>query len=137
MSIIVIHSFKFARAKLSLCICVFSCSHLFSAFYGFITPFAVIFFIPIYMYIYIGYIGCIFCIYINLYIYSYIFRLSARFLMGGFYYICYCDEGTCEPGHADLVPFRIEVYGVYDSRAECREGGRLWSEEMVALRAFI
>lgn len=41
--------------------------------------------------------------------------------MGGSYYICYCDEGTCEPGHADLVPFKIEVYGVYDTRAECRE----------------
>ena len=33
----------------------------------------------------------------------------SRFKMGGIYHICYSDDGSFDPAHTDIVPFRIEV----------------------------
>eukprot|EP00929_Paragymnodinium_shiwhaense_P030622 TRINITY_DN1731_c0_g1_i1.p1 TRINITY_DN1731_c0_g1~~TRINITY_DN1731_c0_g1_i1.p1 ORF type:complete len:3325 (+),score=634.57 TRINITY_DN1731_c0_g1_i1:113-10087(+) len=42
------------------------------------------------------------------------------FLMGGNYTMCYSDDGTFLPGHADVLPSGMNVYGVYDvSRPGC------------------
>ncbi|CAK9021278.1 Uncharacterized protein SCF082_LOCUS15271 [Durusdinium trenchii] len=43
------------------------------------------------------------------------------FKMGGIYHICYSDDGSFDPGHTDIVPQRIEVYGVFDHRTQCAE----------------
>jgi len=47
--------------------------------------------------------------------------VSLTFKMGGIYHICYSDDGSFDPAHTDIVPFRIEVYGIYDHRTECAE----------------
>ncbi|CAJ1348771.1 unnamed protein product [Effrenium voratum] len=47
--------------------------------------------------------------------------IPLTFKMGGIYHICYSDDGTFDNGHSDIVPQRIEVYGIYDLRTECAE----------------
>jgi len=47
--------------------------------------------------------------------------LPLTFKMGGIYHLCYSDDGSFDPGHTDIVPQRIEVYGIYDTRTECAE----------------
>ena len=37
--------------------------------------------------------------------------------MGGIYHICYSDDGSFDPAHTDIVPFRIEAV-----RAKLHEG---------------
>jgi len=41
------------------------------------------------------------------------------FLMGGDYKICYSDDGTFSPGHADVVPPVLSVAGIYDAGVYC------------------
>lgn len=47
--------------------------------------------------------------------------IPLTFKMGGIYHICYSDDGSFAPAHTDIVPQRIEVYGIYDHRTECAE----------------
>lgn len=41
------------------------------------------------------------------------------FFQGGKFKICYSDTGTFGNSHADIVPFEMQIYGIYDDRTVC------------------
>eukprot|EP00929_Paragymnodinium_shiwhaense_P030623 TRINITY_DN1731_c0_g2_i1.p1 TRINITY_DN1731_c0_g2~~TRINITY_DN1731_c0_g2_i1.p1 ORF type:complete len:3304 (+),score=505.88 TRINITY_DN1731_c0_g2_i1:116-10027(+) len=44
---------------------------------------------------------------------------SLTLYMGGEFTMCYSDDGTFSPGHVDLLPSSMDVYGVYDNNPSC------------------
>lgn len=45
--------------------------------------------------------------------------IPLTFKMGGIFRLCYSNDGTFSAGHADPLPYFLEVYGVYDSNLQC------------------